>query len=250
MTKAERKADAKQAYVALMKFYPFTLENLDGEQWRDIAGYEGRYQVSTMGRVKSLCKSKEMIIKPTLRKEYLRVSFLKKGDRKRLSYQIHRLVAQTFIPNPNNFPQVDHRFGMKFDNSVENLRWATASENTKAAYELGLIKNLEGEEHPNAKLTNAQVIQIRENWGVLSQEELAKKFGVSDATISLVQLGKVFKNVGGVIHAPRKCTPRLPDEIRDEIRRVFKPRHPQFNACALGRKYGVNHQTIMNIVNE
>ena len=63
MTKAERKADAKQAYVALMKFYPFTLENLDGEQWRDIAGYEGRYQVSTMGRVKSLCKSKEMIIK-------------------------------------------------------------------------------------------------------------------------------------------------------------------------------------------
>ena len=68
----ERYADYKLAYAALMLCYPFGLENLDGEQWRDVAGYEGRYQISNYGRVKSFCKGDVKIRRPDLKKKGLK----------------------------------------------------------------------------------------------------------------------------------------------------------------------------------
>lgn len=105
------------------------------EVWKDIEGYEGYYQVSNLGRVKSLerlvigkngkryfCESKELFgtVDST---GYLMVTLRKDGARKTIS--IHRLVAKTFIPNPENKPTVDHINRNKTDNHVENLRWAT-----------------------------------------------------------------------------------------------------------------------------
>ena len=101
------------------------------EEWKDIADYEGIYQVSNLGRVKSLGNNKsrqEKILKLQLhRTGYLLVKLCKEG--KKRNYKVHRLVAQAFIPNPDNKSQVNHRDENKSNNKVENLEWMTCKEN-------------------------------------------------------------------------------------------------------------------------
>lgn len=101
------------------------------EEWRTVLGYEGIYQISSIGRVKNAYGH---ILKPeTSRNGYKRVTFY---DRKK--FQVHRLVAIAFIPNPEDKDVVNHKNGDKLDNSVENLEWSTWSENLKHAYAIGL----------------------------------------------------------------------------------------------------------------
>ncbi|MGM1462396.1 NUMOD4 domain-containing protein [Bacillus cereus group sp. BceL310] len=108
------------------------------EIWRDIEGYEGLYQVSNLGRVRSLKKNK-MIMKPFVNEEgYLRITLLK--DRKKNNLRVHRLVAKAFIYNKDNKPEVNHINAIKSDNKVNNLEWVTPKENMKHANDLGLIK--------------------------------------------------------------------------------------------------------------
>lgn len=110
------------------------------EIWRDIKGYEGLYQISNEGRVKSLPREwkcarnesgnrhhNEIIMSPQLRLNYYRVRLVKDGVGKNKS--IHRLVAEAFIDNPDNKPVIDHINGNSIDNRVENLRWCTQEEN-------------------------------------------------------------------------------------------------------------------------
>ena len=101
------------------------------EEWKDIEGYEGLYQVSTLGRVRSLYGHGGVsvrILKPYIRKTgYLDVGLFKNGA---YSYKlIHRLVAQAFVPNPENKPVVNHKDEDKTNNQVENLEWCTAEYN-------------------------------------------------------------------------------------------------------------------------
>lgn len=112
------------------------------EVWKDVKGWESKYQVSNLGRIKSLPKTwwtgryyhttPERIIKGQGR--YLRVA---------CGY-IHRLVAEHFIPNPRNKPTVNHKDGNKYNNCVNNLEWATYSENIRHAHRLGLNKSTLG----------------------------------------------------------------------------------------------------------
>lgn len=112
------------------------------EVFKDIVGYEGLYQVSNIGRVKSLpkdkvlhncgfiCKSKERILKPKLEKNgYLRVGLYKNGIVQYFS--IHRLVAIAFIENPNNYPDINHKDENRTNNNVNNLEWCSVSYNTQ-----------------------------------------------------------------------------------------------------------------------
>lgn len=102
------------------------------EIWRDVIGYEGLYQVSNYGRVKSLNYhggKKEKVLKPGKdRCGYLYVVLCKEGSHKK--YKVHRLVAQAFIPNPNNYPCVNHKDENKTNNCVDNLEWCTYKYNT------------------------------------------------------------------------------------------------------------------------
>ena len=97
------------------------------EEWRDIEGYEGLYQVSNEGRVKSVRRN--LILKPSNVRGYKYVTF--SVGQKRFTKKIHRLVAEAFIPNPENKPYIDHINTNKDDNRVENLRWCTPLENSR-----------------------------------------------------------------------------------------------------------------------
>lgn len=100
------------------------------EIWKDIEGYEGLYQVSNIGRVKSLNYNRtgeEKILKLCKVRGYLYVGLCKDGKNK--SLKVHRLVATAFIPNPENKPNIDHINTIRTDNRVENLHWVTQREN-------------------------------------------------------------------------------------------------------------------------
>lgn len=103
------------------------------ETWIDVKGYEGLYQVSNLGNVKSLGndkKRKEKILIPSLNnKGYQKVNLCKNG--KDETRKVHRLVAEHFIPNPDNLPQVNHRDEDKTNNCVNNLEWCDAAYNNK-----------------------------------------------------------------------------------------------------------------------
>ena len=110
-----------------MKFYKnLSLENLEGEEWKDIEGYEGLYQVSSLGRVKSLKdnndKSREKILKQgKMKNGYLKVNLWK--NEKVKQYYVHRLVANAFIENPSSLPWVNHKDENPSNNRVNNLEW-------------------------------------------------------------------------------------------------------------------------------
>lgn len=104
------------------------------EEWRDIEGFEGLYQVSNYGRVKSfvrhLGRKPFNYLKPKSDKDgYLQVALAK--NKKQYTKKVHRLVAMAFIPNPNNYPQVNHKDEIKSNNHVDNLEWCTNSYNQK-----------------------------------------------------------------------------------------------------------------------
>lgn len=96
-------------------------------EYKDIIGYEGRYAISADGRVYSYLR--EIILRPEeVHNGYLRVNLRDENSVNR-HYRIHRLVAEAFIPNPDNKAQVNHKNGNRKDNRVENLEWATPKEN-------------------------------------------------------------------------------------------------------------------------
>lgn len=109
--------------------------------------------------------------------------FTKQGKKK---YLVHRLVAQAFIPNPNNYPQINHIDGVKSNNHYSNLEWCTQSMNTLHSYHVLGQKSpnntwTKGENNPGAKLTKSQVIEIRNlrQTSKLTQEQIAKLYNVS-----------------------------------------------------------------------
>ena len=217
------------------------------EIWKDVQGYEGLYQVSNLGRVKSFQLGEGTLLNPSLaRKGYLCVELRLSGKRKR--FRIHRLVAMAFIPNIENKPEVNHINGIKTDNRIENLEWVTHLENISHAWNTGLGKA--GEDHYQAAFTNEQVLYIRNNPDNLTTSELGRKFEVDSWLISLVQTGKTYKNVGGRIREKIFDKHKLPANIRNEIRSLYVKRSSEFGSYGLAKKFGVNHVTILNILKE
>lgn len=172
------------------------------EKWKDIKGYEGLYQVSDLGRVRSLDREDRLgrfklgkIKAPCDNgRGYLCVNL--KKDSKQKNKSVHRLVAEAFLPNPDNLPEINHKDGNKANNQVSNLEWCTRSENAKHAFKTGLNKQLKGVNNPQAKLTEADIAFIRSNCKPYDKEysyaALARKYKVSEITIKYVVWGKHY----------------------------------------------------------
>lgn len=173
--------------------------------WKDVEGYEGLYQVSDMVKVRSLDRVvndnggkrfvKGRILKPVLvNNGYLVVALC--NGRGQANKTVHRLVGKAFIPNPNNYKDINHKNGIKTDNRIENLEWCTRSQNMKHAYKTGLKHVPKGEKNHMAKLTEKQVIQIKAR--LLQGQrnvDLAKAYGVHRRTISRIKTGKNWRHV-------------------------------------------------------
>lgn len=109
--------------------------NYKSEIWKDIVGYEGLYQVSSYGKIKSILKNK-LIYQEVGNVGYKVVALYKNNKRKKVT--VHRIVAKAFIPNLKNLPQVNHIDGNKLNNCVENLEWCDNRYNQIHANKLGL----------------------------------------------------------------------------------------------------------------
>lgn len=159
------------------------------EEWKDIKNYEGLYQVSNLGKVKSLertksngkglVKIKERILTQNITNwGYYRVALYKNGTRK--YYKVHRLVAEAFISNPNNKEQVNHIDGNKLNNNVDNLEWNTRIENMNHTRVNGLCGNN----------MNSNYILLKDDDGeIISQYDGKSKL----ANIINVNNGKILK---------------------------------------------------------
>lgn len=176
------------------------------EEWRDIKDYEGYYQVSNLGRVKSLdriaqCRWGDTRYKSRVLRQnpnpdsYLEVKLCKKPTQ--IPVRVHRLVAQAFIPNPENKPEVNHMGEKpnKQDNRAWILEWNTRLENQNHAIENNLVDNPFGERHGMSKLKEFEVIEIFENKHKLKRRELAEKYEVCEGTIKAIRNGRLWKHL-------------------------------------------------------
>lgn len=140
------------------KYIP--INNLDGEEWRWVVGFEGLYMVSNMGRVKSMARWVEYNLGY---KKYFNESLLKGStdsdgycivgltkDKVMSPKKVHRLVGIAFIPNPENKPEVNHKWGDKTDNRASELEWSTTKENHDHLYEVLKFQMPTGEKHGNS----------------------------------------------------------------------------------------------------
>lgn len=155
------------------------------EVWKDIKGYEGYYQVSNLGEVRSIGHKwqRKGIHKIKLHQNhdagYLLADLHKNGKYK--SYMVHRLVAQAFIPNPDNKPEVNHKDGNKKNNNVENLEWNTKSENcVHRCKVLGLCTN--------------RVKDFTTGLVFPSQKSAALYYGVSESFIRMIVKNEIFSD--------------------------------------------------------
>ena len=182
------------------------LNAMKEEIFVSIKGYEGSYEISNYGKVRSLTKSwignnnlvvrKGKILKPSIdRFGYYKINLW--GHCKVKRFLVSRLVALAFIPNPLNLPQVNHKDGKKLNNYEGNLEWVTGSENIQHAFDNGLINVSKGEDHCHAKLTEKDIHKIYcyleegYNYG-----QIAVEFGICKGSIQKVVEGMSWKHVG------------------------------------------------------
>ena len=167
------------------------------EVWKDIPEFEGYYQVSDLGRIRSLdrvvnCKSagkrfaKGRVLKDSKRSDGYRHIALWRGWQKKV-FLIHRLVAQAFLLNPENKSQVNHKHGNKIDNRASELEWNTHKENTEHAVQSGLIPSTSSPQ-------SLAIVQLSLDQKVLniwpSAKEVQRRFGYDCSSIAKCAKGK------------------------------------------------------------
>lgn len=188
------------------------------EQWKPVEDFPG-YYVSDRGRVKGI----RTMLKPDISAQgYSRVTLSK--NKKPVHKLVHRLVAEAFIENPNNYPQVNHVDGDKTNNNVENLEWCSASYNVRHSIDTGLRKGL----------TSLQQKEIREAYknGVLAKD-LAEQYGVS------------VHRIGNFTNGIRR-KPLIPIEVKKEIKKDYETGN--YSYTDLVKKYNVGMGSVNRII--
>lgn len=157
------------------------------EEWRDVPGYGGRYQVSSLGRVRKSVTEYLLSQSPNT-SGHLQVSLLREGKTKKCL--VHRLVAMAFLGRPAaEKPLALHRDDDKTNNAISNLYWGTHKDNRRDAFknETAAMPNNRGCRNGAAKLTEEDVLDIRKRLATgVSREEIAGSFGVSESTVKSI----------------------------------------------------------------
>lgn len=174
------------------------------EKWADIKGYEGIYKISTLGNVKNIKTGK--ILKPSMRGEYLKYNLCYKNKNKTVS--IHRLVAEAFLSNKNNYTIVNHKDENKLNNCVENLEWCTHSYNVNygdCCKKIGLANSIKRKGKPSPKKENSKkcVKIILENTGEIfySRMGACEKYNINASRITQCCIGN--RKSAGVINGEK-----------------------------------------------
>lgn len=180
---------------------------VQSEIWVDIIDFEGYYQISNYGRVKSLRRVihrnkmgililPERILNPHIDVTGYKRLYLYKKDFKTREF-VHRIVALHFIENHNNKPQINHKNGIKTDNNIENLEWCTGKENVHHAFRIGLNKASIGEQKGTSKLKEIEVVIIKKllKGNQHTQQEIANMYNVSRCAIKEIKFNRNWKHV-------------------------------------------------------
>ena len=152
-----------------------------------------KYRVSDTGKVYSMLGFE--LKQERTSKGYLYFTAGKDGQRTR--YRTHRIVAKCFVPNPHNYPEVDHIDGNPSNASADNLRWCTHKQNVEFSRQRGMYKsNGVGENNPHATMTEAQVICLRKDYeNGLNFTELAEQYGCTRKCAYLIATKRTWKHV-------------------------------------------------------
>ena len=174
------------------------------EEWKDITGYDGIYQLSNLCRVKSLKRdikykdgrtriAKECILRQFINNSlgHLCVSLYKKKKKK--TYGVHVIVAIIYVPNPLKLKLVEHLNDNPLDNRPKNLKWSTQKDNIINAFKRGRMNTSKGEHHCKSKFTEQQVLEIRES--NMRTCELAKLYNATSTHISKIRLRRSWKHI-------------------------------------------------------
>ena len=165
------------------------------EEWKDVHGYVGYYQVSNLGNVRSVdryvnnhkgdkaFRKGKPLTKSLDDKGYVRYTF-RMGKSKKMK-RGHRLVAEAFIPNPNQHTIINHKDGNKQNNHISNLEWCTHRHNSQHAESMGLVNHVKGSNHYKATTTENDVRAMRRLYakGEHTQKQIAEIFSINSNTI-------------------------------------------------------------------
>lgn len=194
-----------------IKSVHISIENLDGEIWKDIVGYEGFYQVSNLGRIKTLDRINKLPNKVeyiSIRESLMKIKTTKNGystiklynnsTGKSKEYFVHKLVLIMFSPNPENKLEGNHKNGIKSDNTLENLEWCTRAENNRHAIETGLLVARKGSEVYNAKLNEEKIALIRRfyrRFPKTKQRDFSKRIEICHKQLNSILKNRTWKHV-------------------------------------------------------
>lgn len=219
------------------------------EIWKNIPGYNGQYQASTLGNIRN---SEGHILRPNYdERNYVRVALRSRKFRR------CRVVASTFIPNPENKPQVNHKNGVHSDDSVTNLEWVTPSEN--AQHWVDHLSHCYGSGHPKSKFSENDIVCVHKLRGQgKTLREIAEKFHCSTTAIHLILNGSTYRDRGvprpaptgmpkGSKHAMSKLNEEQVTEIKSILLSKAKGSKCGFTMEEIGKRYGVTGHNIAAI---
>ena len=211
------------------RFEEAPMDNYEGEEWRPVNGFESKYEVSNYGRVRSIdheVKSlggyrtvKGRILKQRVEHGYCRVQ-LSISKHEHPHKQVHRLVAEAFVPNPDNKPEVNHIDGCKTNNCAENLEWATSSENSVHAIENGLQRPKTDEELQKMwDASSKPVIRDDGEW-YASASKAAEAIGAERSSVAkaIRRGGSIYGHTYRYADEEERPAPKVLDADGEEIR--------------------------------
>jgi len=174
---------------------------MENEIWLPIQGFETHYEISNLGRVKSLARiiirghNTEYNVKEFIMKNHIDTKGYSQIQLRGRYHSVHRLVAKHFIPNPLNLPQVNHKLGIKSDNRATELEWCEQSHNIKEAFRLGLNSAHSGEKNWQAKFEMDDIFDMKllQKKIGLTTMQISKIYNVSYSVIYKILTNETYK---------------------------------------------------------